>query len=213
MGEATRAYAAAAESPHGVTLAGKEAPGELAVHARWLRAVPNALTVSRLALAVAFPWLPAPWRLPAAAAGALTDFADGALSRRLGATSAAGRLLDPVADKALVLAVVGTLLAQGSLGPWEAVLLASRDLVVVAGCLVLLAAGYWQDFRRSQPTRLGKAVTFLQMVYLLAVLLRERPVPWLFVPTALLSASAGADYVRRYLRMRREAARTGGRGG
>src|SRR5205809_7088713 len=90
----------------------------MTVQTHWLRAVPNVLTGARLALAIVFPWLPAAWRLPAVAAGALSDLADGALSRQLHAASAVGRILDPVADKALVLAVVVTLLVQGTLRPW-----------------------------------------------------------------------------------------------
>lgn len=172
------------------------------MHARWLRAVPNALTSARLALAVVFPWLPQGWQLPAMTAGALSDIADGLLSRGLGAASTVGSILDPVADKALVLAVVGTLLWQGSLRPWELAFLASRDLIVLAGCAVLLCSGRWRDLERVAPTWLGKAVTALQFVYLLAVLCCGESVPWLLLPTAVLSGLAGADYVLRYFRTR-----------
>lgn len=160
---------------------------------------------ARLALAAVFPLVPAAWRLPALAAGALSDFADGALSRHLHAESTVGRLLDPVADKALVLAAVGTLLAEGSLRPWEVLLVALRDVVVLAGCAALLAGGRMRDFPRMQPTMLGKAVTCLQLAYLLAVLACGPCAAWVLLPTATLSGLAGADYVRLHFRPRRDA--------
>lgn len=81
----------------------------------WLAALPNLLTVSRLVLAAAFflslelarrP-IHDEWWLSAAAAlfvlGALTDALDGWLARRWNAVSIFGRIMDPVADKILII--------------------------------------------------------------------------------------------------------------
>ncbi|MGH6955531.1 MAG: CDP-diacylglycerol--glycerol-3-phosphate 3-phosphatidyltransferase [Caulobacteraceae bacterium] len=98
-----------------------------------MKQLPNLLTGLRLALAVllflalataagAMPWLSdAPtgarfalqrWALGAFVVGAVTDFFDGWLARRWNAVSVWGRILDPIADKALVLAAILGLAAE-----------------------------------------------------------------------------------------------------
>lgn len=62
-------------------------------------------------------------------AAALTDAADGVLARRGGAT-ARGALLDQLADKVLVLAVLGAITAQGAAPPWALAVVAARELAV-----------------------------------------------------------------------------------
>ena len=81
--------------------------------------VPNALTFARLlaapGVAVPFMLLPRPeadiWALGIFLAAAATDFLDGWLARRLGQESALGRVLDPIADKAMVVIALALLLA------------------------------------------------------------------------------------------------------
>jgi CDP-diacylglycerol--glycerol-3-phosphate 3-phosphatidyltransferase len=101
-----------------------------------MTAIPNLLTGLRLALALfmfvalaaaagSVPWLSAQLTLPmqfslqrwaffAFVAAALTDFVDGWLARKLGATSVWGAILDPIADKVLVCAAVLGLMSLGS---------------------------------------------------------------------------------------------------
>lgn len=92
----------------------QEPPASLA------RQIPNILTGARVALvpvfALAFPWRPA---LAAATflLAAATDWADGALARRLACTSAFGKFLDPVADKLMVAAALVLLSSALPAGP------------------------------------------------------------------------------------------------
>jgi phosphatidylglycerophosphate synthase len=164
---------------------------------RLLQALPNALSLGRLALGLGFPWVPPPWRAGAVVLAALSDVADGALSRRLAAGSLTGRILDPIADKVFVLSVLVTVVLEGELAPWAVVLLALRDLGGLVRGSWGLARGGWPAVRLLAPTLLGKATTVMQFVFLLALLGFGRPVPALFVATVLVSGLAAADYVRR----------------
>lgn len=164
-----------------------------------LSALPNALSLARLALGLGFPFLPDQWRLVIIVLAALTDLTDGLLSRLLRATSPVGRLLDPIADKAFVIAVVLTLIFDEWLKVWEAVLLGLRDLATLAGVGWFLVRRDWLAFRRIVPTFLGKATTAAQFVFLVALLFYKEPVLLIFVPTVVLSGLAAADYLRLFL--------------
>jgi phosphatidylglycerophosphate synthase len=169
----------------------------LASHLR--AAIPNALSVARIVLGIAFPWVPADRRAAVVVVAALSDLLDGALSRRLHAASPTGRILDPVADKVFVLAVVGTLLVEGLLAVWEVVLVGLRDLAVLAGAGWVLLRRDWSALGRMAPTWLGKATTAAQFVFLLMLLVRRQPTFVVFLPTAVLSGLAAADYLRIFL--------------
>jgi phosphatidylglycerophosphate synthase len=171
----------------------------LSLAARLVLAIPNALSLSRLALGLGFPWLPAAWRGGVALAAGLTDVFDGLMSRRLHAASATGRILDPVADKVFFLAVVATLLVEGGLQLWEAVLVGLRDVMVLAGAGWVFVRQGWSAFRRMPSTLLGKATTAAQFVFLLVLLFRPQQRLVVFLPTVLLSGLAAADYLRMFL--------------
>lgn len=167
-------------------------PGRLA----W---VPNALSLARLLLGLAFPFVPTSWRLGLVLAAALSDWADGAASRLLRASSLTGRLLDPLADKVFVLAILVTFLLDGTLSAGEVALVALRDLVIGLGALwVLLTRGH-AVLVQVQPTLLGKATTFAQFVFFLGILLWGRT---LLLPLLLVAAGLGAlatiDYLCRF---------------
>jgi cardiolipin synthase (CMP-forming) len=91
----------------------------------------NALTLSRLAMAVAWIWLygahdpgggaPA---VAIAIAASITDFIDGRIARRMGAASAAGRWLDSAADVVFVLSALGCFAAAGAIPAYIPILIA-----------------------------------------------------------------------------------------
>ncbi len=72
-------------------------------------------------------------------AGALTDFLDGLLARMLDQVTDFGRLLDPAADKVCIIAIAAALVAVGDVPIWYAVLVALRDVLIVAGSLQIIA--------------------------------------------------------------------------
>jgi cardiolipin synthase len=123
--------------------------------------LPNGVTVVRLALLPLFVWVllgrhdrfAAAWVL--AAVGA-TDFADGYLARHLHQVSTLGKVLDPVADRLLLLGGIAAILWDGAVPAWFAWAALAREGSVAAATLLLGALGA----RRIDVTWFGKAGTF-----------------------------------------------------
>lgn len=102
--------------------------------------IPNILTFARIALIpvlvvflfsddVVLRW----WAFGLFAALAFTDYLDGYLARKLGQQSELGALIDPIADKVLVAALVVTLVGSGDIAGWDiagAILILSREFLV-----------------------------------------------------------------------------------
>ncbi len=107
------------------------------MNARPLRALPNLLSSARLLLAAPLLLAIRAGETRAAArllvAAAATDALDGWFARRLRAESAAGRVLDPLADKLLAAAAGFALWRWGDLPGWFLALLLLRDVLLLAG--------------------------------------------------------------------------------
>jgi cardiolipin synthase len=89
-----------------------------------------------------------------------TDWVDGYLARHLHQVSSAGKVLDPVADRALLIFGVGSILYAGAAPRWLTVIVLAREVLVAAATVVLAALGA----RRIDVTWFGKAGTFGLMV-------------------------------------------------
>jgi cardiolipin synthase len=130
-----------------------------------LLSLPNLITLIRLcAVPLAF-WLVVDRALASAfglfvAAGA-SDAVDGWLARRNGGGTRLGAVLDPVADKALLVTMYVTLAAVGELPGWIATLVVFRDLVIVGGVLLLWVVGHPLAIR---PLFVSKVNTVLQIL-------------------------------------------------
>jgi len=122
---------------------------------------------------------------------AVSDALDGYLARRLGEVSKFGELLDPVADKALGIAVMGALAAKGALPWWALWLLAGKEGALVLGGAVLVGGRKEVVAART----LGKAATVVLFaglaVELAGLLAFGRSV---VIAGVLLSVAAGVDY-------------------
>ena len=134
--------------------------------------LPNLLTYGRVAavpLVVAFLFWPAdPWArwtaLAIFVAAAITDFFDGYLARAWSQQSSLGRMLDPIADKLLVAAVLLALTADrtvAGLTLWAAIVILCRE-ILVSGLREYLA-----ELRVPVPvTAVAKWKTTVQMIAL-----------------------------------------------
>jgi phosphatidylglycerophosphate synthase len=163
---------------------------------------PNALTVLRLLLGMAFPLLPSSsWIWVCAVAGA-TEFFDGYLSRLWDVESDMGRYLDPVADKVFVMSVMLTFVAFDRVTIVELLLVGVRDIVVALGLLTLAILSRTDEIRACAPRPIGKLTTWFQFAFLLTLLLAEGAPAWLLYATALMSTAAAGDYVVDYARRR-----------
>jgi cardiolipin synthase len=133
--------------------------------------VPNLLSMIRLAGVPVFLWLVLGpeadgWALVLLMVSGVTDFLDGYLARRLGQTSTLGQILDPVADRLYILAVVVGLALRDIIPWWAAVLLPLRDLLLWGLVPLLRTRGY-----SALPVHfLGKAATF-NLLYAFPLLL------------------------------------------
>jgi phosphatidylglycerophosphate synthase len=171
-----------------------------AVSVKSLRSqVPNTLTVSRLLLGLGFPWLPSQLWLPALIWGALSEFLDGFLARRMKVVSAFGQLMDPIADKIFVMTAALTFLQAGWIKLPELLFMASRDIFVAVPSLILLLLGKASAFRDMAPARLGKWATAFQFATLFGVPILRQNNNILIYATGLISVLAAIDYARRFL--------------
>ncbi|GAA4692710.1 CDP-alcohol phosphatidyltransferase family protein [Nocardioides nanhaiensis] len=133
--------------------------------------VPNALSALRLALVPVFLWLVLGpeedgWALAVLMFSGITDWLDGWLARRLDQYSVVGQILDPVADRLYILAVVLGLALREVIPWWLAISLPLRDLLMWGLVPILRTRGY-----SSLPVHfLGKAATF-NLLYAFPLLL------------------------------------------
>jgi len=133
--------------------------------------VPNLLSMLRLAGVPLFLWLVLVpeadwWALAVLALSGVTDFLDGYLARRLNQTSTLGQILDPVADRLYILAVVVGLALRDIVPWWVALSLPLRDLLLWGLVPLLRTRGY-----SALPVHfLGKAATF-NLLYAFPLLL------------------------------------------
>jgi len=119
---------------------------------------------------------------------AVSDGLDGYIARRYKQRSALGAILDPIADKGLLLSGIITLSISnwsevdpeyGRFPAWFPVLVITRDAVILVGALILhLLIG---DKMRVKPVWTGKVATVCQMCAIGWVMLQLRFLPLLFV--------------------------------
>lgn len=133
--------------------------------------VPNVVSMVRLLGVPLFLWLVLGPEADALAlvvlmVAGVTDWLDGWLARRLDQRTQLGEILDPVADRLYILAVVGGLYLRDIIPWWVALILPLRDLCLWALVPFLRTRGY-----SSLPVHfLGKAATF-NLLYAFPLLL------------------------------------------
>jgi cardiolipin synthase len=130
---------------------------------RRLLTVPNAISVGRLLCAPVFVWLLADGEEIAAvvvlAALGASDWIDGWIARHFHQGSAVGKVLDPVADRVLLLVAAVALLVDGAVPVVVGVLVLVREAFVSLAVLALALAGA----RRIDVQWAGKAGTLSVM--------------------------------------------------
>lgn len=126
-----------------------------------------------------------------------SDAIDGWVARRFNQRSALGVVLDPIADKGLLLTAIVTL----SLNPWPValpvwfpVLVIARDAVILVGCGLLK---FFTGDIEVRPSMLGKMATALQMAAVSWVLLQIPGERWVVYAAGLFTLLSGIGYVWR----------------
>ncbi|HEX4751532.1 MAG TPA: CDP-diacylglycerol--glycerol-3-phosphate 3-phosphatidyltransferase, partial [Solirubrobacterales bacterium] len=147
------------------------------------------------------------------AGAALTDGLDGYFARSRGSITTFGKLMDPLADKLLIIGALVSLVSLGRLAAWVAMVIIVREVAVtilrtIAAERGLVIAASW----------LGKAKTVLQIAAVIALIAADPAPVWVdvLVYVALaVTLISGADYFfglrRRIEQQQRERASAGGR--
>jgi CDP-diacylglycerol--glycerol-3-phosphate 3-phosphatidyltransferase len=136
-----------------------------------------------------------------------TDQIDGWLARRQGRTSQLGTLLDPVADKILVLSVLIVLVGEGVCPGWMVALIVVRELLVSGLRLAAIERGVV-----IQARDLGKLKTWAQAVaaavggFAAAGAWSDRAAWWALLVALILTWISGLDYARAAPRLFRSRA-------
>jgi cardiolipin synthase len=126
--------------------------------------VPNVITAVRLACIPLFVWLLFGVHRQTGAAVLLavlgaTDWVDGFVARRYHQVSTVGKVLDPLADRLLVVTAVICILVHGAVPVWFGVATIAREVLVSGAVLVLASLGA----ARIDVLWVGKAGTFALM--------------------------------------------------
>ncbi len=156
--------------------------------------LPNLVSLARIAGAPVFVWLllvaheryAAAWLLGVLGA---TDWLDGWLARRMNTVTDIGKVLDPVADRILIVVAAVAVVVDGSFPLWLGVVVLVREALVSIGVLILAALGA----ERIDVLWVGKAGTLALMFAVPMFLVAEAGVSWSNIaePIAWVMAAAG----------------------
>ena len=133
--------------------------------------IPNSLTILRILLIPCYIGLLVYGKFDQALivllVAGLTDALDGAIARMKNQYTRLGAVLDPLADKMLLISGFITLSMIHLVPSWVTILVVSRDVILMLGT----AVAHFTDSRVDiTPTFLGKGTTFLQLSYVVMVI-------------------------------------------
>ena len=137
------------------------------------------------------------WATGLFAVAMATDWLDGRIARRTGRTSALGSLLDPIADKLLVLTVMIMLVGSGVFAAWMVAAIVARELLVSGLRLAALERGVVLKARE-----LGRVKTWTQAVaaglggFAAAGAWDDTVARWALGVALVLTWISGLDYAR-----------------
>jgi len=172
--------------------------------------VPNMLTLCRILAApvlVVLLSFPSPWNRALAAflfiVASTTDYLDGYLARRYNVISSTGKLLDPMADKLLVMTALIMIVAcpEGSVPAWMVVVILGREIMITSLRGVASAQGVV-----IEAEELGKYKTILQIFAITGLILHYGYVGidfhlggmYFLWASLILSLWSGIDYFRKF---------------
>lgn len=170
--------------------------------------LPNILTIARILLlpffATSLIYGNYQYALILFLAAAITDILDGLIARIKKQTTDFGSILDPVADKFLMITSFIVMSVYGWIPKWLTITVISRDLIVVTGWLILY---FVTHNKKVEPGILGKAANFLQFCLVGLILISINTKNASFVPesyliaVAALTAASGVLYIYKGLKI------------
>lgn len=130
----------------------------------------------------------------------MSDALDGFVARRFNQKTELGTILDPMADKLLIITAFICLSMSKSIPPnlklpaWLPIVVISRDIIIVLGSVVV---HFIRGNIQIVPTAWGKITTFLQMFTILAVLTKFHYSYVVWNIAGVFTAISGVDYIIR----------------
>jgi CDP-diacylglycerol---glycerol-3-phosphate 3-phosphatidyltransferase len=121
-----------------------------------------------------------------------TDFVDGYLARSRGSVTTFGKLMDPLADKLLIVAALISLVSLHRLAAWVAMVIIARELAVT-----MLRMGATQAGVIMAASNLAKLKTCVQIAAILAVIAVHGHPAWvnaLVYAAVAITVASGLDY-------------------
>jgi len=129
---------------------------------------------------------------------ALTDAIDGYIARRFYQKTELGRIMDPLADKLLILtaflclSVLRDIPAASKIPPWLTIIVLSRDGIILLGSAIIIIILKNIDIK---PTLLGKITTFFQMSTVVGALLQFSFIDLFWYSTAFFTVLSCFNYI------------------
>ncbi len=165
--------------------------------------VPNIITLGRILLVPIIVWAIASSQMEIAFAvfvvAGVSDAVDGFLAKRFNMASELGALLDPLADKALLVSIYIALGIWGAIPRWIVILVVSRDIMIVAAVIV---SWLFEKPVPMKPLMVSKLNTVAQVGFAALVLASLafgfRPTPYDLILMGLVTIFTLAS-VSRYL--------------
>lgn len=170
--------------------------------------LPNYISLARLLSAPIGIWFILNGDLTSAfwlflGAGA-SDAVDGFIAKRFNSRSDLGALLDPIADKALIVSMVVTLGLAGDLPNWLVILVVFRDVLIIGGFVLTQFAA---EPLNSRPLMISKVNTALQIALVawtlahLGLKVADRGITAILIDAvAVTTILSGAVYLVRWMR-------------
>ncbi|MDO8525986.1 MAG: CDP-alcohol phosphatidyltransferase family protein [Candidatus Omnitrophota bacterium] len=128
----------------------------------------------------------------------ISDAADGFIARTLKQKTALGTILDPVADKLLLVSAYICLSLANSippglkLPPYVPIIVISRDAIIVLGSIIVYVVS---GELKVSPSATGKATTFFQMITIVAILVQFKYSSAVWNTAVIFTILSGIDYV------------------
>lgn len=128
----------------------------------------------------------------------ISDGADGLIARALKQKTELGTILDPMADKLLLisayicLTLVNSIPAHLKLPPYVPIIVISRDAIIVLGSVTIY---FIKGNLKISPSVIGKITTFFQMITIVSILVQFKYSFIVWNIAVLLTIMSGMDYV------------------
>lgn len=170
--------------------------------------IPNIITLGRILLVPVIVWAIASNQMEIAftlfVIAGISDAVDGFLAKRFNMASDLGALLDPLADKALLVSIYVALGIWGAIPRWLVILVVSRDIMIVGAVIVSWLFGKPMPMKPLMVSKLNTVAQVAFAALILAALgfgFRPQPYDYILMGTvAVLTLVSVSLYLVEWMR-------------